>query len=246
MSQEFPLTVRPPALPSCLPTHLSICRGIRMPIAWNYRGTQWTGGDSLGFHLERALDVAGSPGTWLHVATLNGTAYARYTDPGLTADTKYWYRVQAFNWVGLRRFVIPSVSPLFRRAPPKIFPPRFKTQTCSGSTGVTRTATPLTWTDTRSNALPMLEACPERGPWSIPMPIALGMVTFDDTNVTANTTNWYRVKAYNVVEFPNLSVPLQVRVVLRLLPWLLQRVLRRSDPAQLVWLLLQLWLGAGI
>ena len=186
----------------------------RVELSWN----QWTGGDSLGFHLERALDVAGSPGTWLHVATLNGTAYARYTDPGLTADTKYWYRVQAFNWVGASPFCYPiSVTIVPPRAPENL-------SATIQNTNMLR----LNWSYPYGNAFDVDGYQIERAPDAGGLPGTWALVDtnadrtwygyFDDTNVTANTTNWYRVKAYNVVGISQPSVPLQVRVVPPLAP----------------------------
>ena len=52
-----------------------------------------------GFEVERAPDSGGSPGSWTQIATL-GTSVTNYSDTGLSPDTKYWYRVRAFNAAG--------------------------------------------------------------------------------------------------------------------------------------------------
>jgi uncharacterized repeat protein (TIGR01451 family) len=52
--------------------------------------------NEVGFKIERAPDSGGSPGTWSQIATVNSNVTA-YTDTGLAATTKYWYRVRAYN-----------------------------------------------------------------------------------------------------------------------------------------------------
>ena len=61
----------------------------------------WTdaSSDETGFKIERAPDVSGSPGTFaqIYIQEANATTYR---DTGLTANTKYWYRVRATNACG--------------------------------------------------------------------------------------------------------------------------------------------------
>jgi alpha-tubulin suppressor-like RCC1 family protein/predicted phage tail protein len=181
----------------------------RVELSWN----QWTGGDTLGFHLERAIDIAGSPEAWTRIATLNGTAYGRYTDPGLTAGTRYWYRVQAFNWVGPSPFC-DSISVTI--VPPLV--PDYLYATIQ-NTNMLR----LNWSYPYGNAFDVDGYRIERAPDAGGLPGTWTLIAtnadhtrygyYDDTNVTANTTNWYRVRSYNIVGISEPSVPLQVRVI---------------------------------
>jgi len=58
-----------------------------------------TGGSGLaGYKIERAKDVSGSPGTFTKIDT-SSTNFC--SDTGLSSNTKYWYRVRAYDGVGL-------------------------------------------------------------------------------------------------------------------------------------------------
>jgi titin len=55
--------------------------------------------DEQGFRIERAPDVAGAAGTFAEIATV-GAGVRVYTSTGLQSNTRYWYRVRAYNAVG--------------------------------------------------------------------------------------------------------------------------------------------------
>jgi predicted phage tail protein len=181
----------------------------RVELSWN----QWTGGESLGFNLERAIDVAGSPGAWTRITTMSGNSYGRYTDTGLTANTKYWYRVQAFNWVGAS----PFCNPISVTIVPPLIPDNL--YAIIQNTNWLR----LNWSYPYGNAFDVDGYQIERAPDAGGLPGTWALVAtnadhtrygyYDDTNVTANTTNWYRVRSYNVVGLSQPSVPLEVRVI---------------------------------
>jgi hypothetical protein len=63
----------------------------RIDLAWVDNSTNETG-----FKIERAPDSSGSPGTFAQIATV-GAGVAVYQNTGLIANTKYWYRVRAYN-----------------------------------------------------------------------------------------------------------------------------------------------------
>jgi hypothetical protein len=46
--------------------------------------------------IERAPDSGGSPGAWAQIATVSSNV-AAYSDIGLSPNSKYWYRVRAYN-----------------------------------------------------------------------------------------------------------------------------------------------------
>ena len=63
----------------------------RIDLAWTDNSTNETG-----FKIERAPDSAGVPGTFAQIAAV-GTGVTTYQNIGLTGNTKYWYRVRAYN-----------------------------------------------------------------------------------------------------------------------------------------------------
>ncbi|MBI4848707.1 MAG: fibronectin type III domain-containing protein [Nitrospirae bacterium] len=58
----------------------------------------WTDNASneQGFTIQRAPNVRNRPGAWATIATV-GINTTTYTDNGLTSNTRYWYRIRAFN-----------------------------------------------------------------------------------------------------------------------------------------------------
>jgi len=61
----------------------------------------WTDNSSgeTGYKIERALDNAGNPGTFAQIGTV-GADVTTFQDAGLSPNTKYWYRVRAYNTCG--------------------------------------------------------------------------------------------------------------------------------------------------
>lgn len=60
------------------------------------------------FHIERAPDVGGSPGTWMEIGT-NSPNDNTYTDSGLASQTTYHYRVRAYrSGIGFSGYTTPA------------------------------------------------------------------------------------------------------------------------------------------
>ena len=70
-----------------------------------------------GFKIERAPDAGGNPGTWLEITNI-GSNFNSYTDTGMSANTSYWYRVRAYNWVGDSDYTSPASVNIIPPAPP--------------------------------------------------------------------------------------------------------------------------------
>lgn len=87
-----PGEVAVPAAPSGLTA--TAVSASRIDLAWTDNAS-----DETGFVLERAPDVAGSPGTFAQIATPAANATS-YNNTSLTAETKYHYRVKAVNAAG--------------------------------------------------------------------------------------------------------------------------------------------------
>src|SRR5689334_10687547 len=79
----------PPAAPSGL---------VATTIASNRIDLAWVDNANTedGFKIERAPDNSGSPGTWSQITNVGQNVVA-YSDMGVVADFRYWYRVRAFN-----------------------------------------------------------------------------------------------------------------------------------------------------
>ena len=81
----------PVSLPT-VPSNLSAKAGssTQINLSWSDRSS-----NEQGFYLERSPNGS----TWTRIATL-GVNASQYSDNGLTANTGYYYRVQAFNSAG--------------------------------------------------------------------------------------------------------------------------------------------------
>jgi methenyltetrahydromethanopterin cyclohydrolase len=101
-----------------------------------------TGGSAGTYRVERAPDVAGSPGAFTQIGTTTNTFY---NDTGLTAGTTYWYRVRSQNYMGNGPYSVAS-SVFTSAAPPIVVDWRTATDTATWTVpaGVT-SITVKTW-----------------------------------------------------------------------------------------------------
>jgi hypothetical protein len=168
-----------------------------------------------GFKLERAAAAGDQPSDWSEIAQLPGeynpsgwwTAY--YTDTVTTPNMTYWYRVRAYNWIGngtpsIERVVTTTVpnSPLWPNA--RIgdtnqalidwFP---SLNTTNGGYLVERTE------DTNEVT----------ANWRLIANVPPNQTYFYDTNITAFTTNWYRLRAFDLLGTSAPSAVVELRVV---------------------------------
>lgn len=167
-------------------------------------------GSVAGFRIERAPDFNGAPGTWSRIATTSFVS--AYTDTSLPAGPNtYWYRIQAYNWIGESDY-----SPIRQVNLQPPLPPYDVRATVSATNRVK-----LTWTAGFPSDQDgfKVERAPDvnhqPGSWTT-LGSFLGGGSyghgFVDTNITANTTNWYRVTAFNVVGDSLPSVSVSVRL----------------------------------
>lgn len=166
--------------------------------------------EAIGFKIERALDAGGAPGAWLQIATFpsEGNYYASYIDSNLTANTTYWYRMRANNWIGNGPYTTPVQATILLPAAPL-----FLTATV-GNTNQTN----LRWySGYRDEDGFIIEHAEDvggiPGTWTERATLASShtdWIYYTDTNVSALTTNWYRVRAFNVVGISTSSVPANV------------------------------------
>ncbi|MEI6195899.1 MAG: fibronectin type III domain-containing protein, partial [Verrucomicrobiota bacterium] len=168
-----------------------------------------------GYRLERAPDVSGKPGAWSQIAPeLFANPYGNYisyTDPARPVNTTFWYRLHAFNWVGEGDYS-PAVS---ATAVPPAIPSNLY-----GALGSTNQIN-LVWYDYSPDEDGFqLERAPDTngipGAWQeiavIPATNSY-YANYTDTNVTAYTTNWYRVRAYSSLGASGYSTAIRVKAV---------------------------------
>jgi hypothetical protein len=89
-------TATPPASLPAAPSGLGAKAASKTQInlSWSDRSS-----NEQGFYLERSVNGS----TWTRIATL-GANLTTHSDTGLTANTKYYYRLQAYNSAGVSAF----------------------------------------------------------------------------------------------------------------------------------------------
>ncbi|MGD0650215.1 MAG: fibronectin type III domain-containing protein [Verrucomicrobiia bacterium] len=143
-----------------------------------------------GFLIERAPDNGGSPGTWTQIATV-GANVTTYSNAGLSANTKYWYRLRAYNAGGDSDYS-NQASGTTLQAPPAA--PSGLTATVVSTNQIN-----LSWTDKSNDedGFRIERAISSGGPWSEISSVSSNVTAYSDTGVTCGQTYFYRVGAYN-------------------------------------------------
>jgi fibronectin type 3 domain-containing protein len=156
-------------------------------IAW----TDSTGATS--YKLERAPDAGGVQGAWTQIATSSTRSFA---DTGLSANTRYWYRVRGSTAGGDSPYSAPTSMVTLPDAPGA---PTFAS--------IAVTSAIVTWTAPATGAAGyLLERGPSAvGPWGTPIQVT--GLTYPETGLTAGTTNWYRVRATNAAGAAGAASP---------------------------------------
>jgi titin len=182
----------------------------QVSLNWDFSGTS-----EVGFILQRAPDAGGIPGNWAQIATfpVSGYSFGYYTDSNLTANATYWYRVQAFDWVGNGPFTDPVMITIVPPPAPSAL---------SAVLGTTNQVN-LFWAASLQYVDGFyVEVAPsaggEPGTWKQIATVPPGTISadlnfFTDTNVVANTTNWYRVRAFSIVGVSDYSAPTSIAIL---------------------------------
>ena len=149
----------------------------------------WTdnSNNETGFKVERSPD--GSTG-WTEIATPTANT-TTYQNTGLTASTTYYYRVRAYNGSGNSGYSNTANATTSGTLPAA---PSTLTATAASSSQIN-----LSWTDNSNNETGFkVERSPDgsTGWTEIATPTA-NTTTYQNTGLTASTTYYYRVRAYN-------------------------------------------------
>ncbi len=169
----------PPAAPSSLTTKAASASEI--DLTWTDNSTNETG-----FKVERSTD--GTNFTQIATPSANATTYS---DTGLTANTKYYYRIKAANSAGDSVPSNTSSTTTLQNSPP------------NAPSGLTITAVfsnriDLAWTDNSTNETGFkVERSTDGTNFTQIATPSANATTYSDTGLTASTSYTYRVRATN-------------------------------------------------
>jgi len=181
-----PAPVTVPGAPSALSA--SAESATRVNLSWTDNSN-----NESGFHVQRAADSGFSTGLVTFSVAANVTTYS---DTTVAAGTTYYYRVTAYNSAGDSAATTASVTT--PSAPPTVTIP-------TGPTGLTAAASSatqvnLSWSDNSNNETGFHVQRATNGGFSVGLAtfsVAANVTTYSDMTVTAGTTYYYRVTAYN-------------------------------------------------
>ncbi len=159
----------------------------------------WTdnSNDETGFIIERRQ--SGTP-NFAQIAT-PGAGVTTFSDTGLTAGTKYYYHIRSTNSVG------DSVNTTDSFATTNAAPPSIPlTPSNLAATATSTTQIGLTWSDNSSDETGFkVERKPSGGSYSEVGAVGAGVTSYNDSNLTASSQYFYRVRATNSAGDSNYS-----------------------------------------
>jgi transcriptional regulator CtsR len=152
-------------------------------LAWEDNST-----DETGFKIERKK----SGGSYSQIATVDEND-TTYTASGLINDTKYYFRVRAYNDAGYSDYS-NEVSATTEDASEDTPDAPFSLE----ATAVSSSKAKLTWEDSSDNETGFkIERKKSGGSYSQIATVDENTTTYTDTGLTGNTKYYYRIRAYN-------------------------------------------------
>ncbi len=174
-------TVVVPAAPSGLAASASSSSAIGL--SWTDNATNETG-----YYVQRSIDGT----NFSQIASL-GAGATSYSDTGLAAATKYYYRVSAYNSAGASAFSV--VASATTQAATVVVPAAPSGLAAAASSSST---IGLTWTDNATNETGYyVERSTDGTNFSQIASLGAGATSYSSTGLTAATKYYYRVDAYN-------------------------------------------------
>ena len=142
-----------------------------------------------GFNIERATS---STGPWTQIVSLAANVMT-YQNTGLGASTTYYYRAYAYNKNGNSGYS-NTANATTQSVVTKPSAPSGLTATTASSSQIN-----LGWTDNSGNetGFKIERASTSSGPWTQITTVGANITTYSNTGLTASTTYYYRVRAYN-------------------------------------------------
>lgn len=158
----------------------------RVDLTWTDNATNETS-----YVVERAPDNAGAAGTFTQIVSLPAGSSA-YSNTGLNANTRYWYRVRAANATDVSAYT-PNLSVTTLQGPAA--PSNLQAQAFSP------TQINLTWSDnTTTESGYTVERAPDNagaaGTFASIATLPANAVSYSNTSLAENTRYWYRVRAF--------------------------------------------------
>ena len=177
-----PLT--PPSVPSNL--QATAISSSQINLTWTDNS-----GNEDGFKIERKT---GSGGTYGQIGTVGGGVVA-YSDTGLTCGSTYYYRVRAYNTVGDSSYTSEANGVLTCPLTVPMAPSNLQ------ATVVSSSQINLSWTDNSSNEDGFKIERKEGvgGTYIIVFTASANASSWANTGLSANTTYYFRIYAYNSV-----------------------------------------------
>ena len=182
------LTLQVPATPTNLQGQA--ISTTRIDLTWTDNATNETA-----YNVERAPDNAGAAGTFAQIASLAAGATS-YSNTGLGANTRYWYRVRAANATDVSAYS-SSLSVTTLQGPAA--PSNLVAQAASA------TQINLTWTDNTTTETGFtVERAPDNagaaGTFAAIATLTANTTSYNDGSLTQNTRYWYRVRAFTAAD----------------------------------------------
>jgi hypothetical protein len=150
----------------------------------------WTdnSANESGFKIERKT---GSGGTYTQIADV-GAGIISHSSTGLTASTTYYYRVMAYNSGGNSSYSSEANATTSAAAAPAA--PSGLSATAASSSQID-----LSWTDNSSNetGFKIERKTGSGGTYAQIATVSADVTSYSSTGLTASTTYYYRIRAYN-------------------------------------------------
>ncbi|MCA4900649.1 MAG: fibronectin type III domain-containing protein, partial [Cytophagales bacterium] len=176
-SSEFSTSTMAPIIPTTLAAVATSTTQINL--TWVDASNNETG-----FQIERST-ISGSGFTLINTTAANATTFS---NTGLTAGTRYFYRIRSTNGVGSSLNTPEAVAVANLVAP-----------TALAATAASQTQVNLTWTDASANETGFqIERSLIAGTgYAVVATTAANVTSFSSTGLTAGTQYFYRVRAIN-------------------------------------------------
>lgn len=168
--------------------------GTRIDLAWSDNSA-----DEEGFRIERAPDVEGAAGTFVEAGVVSANV-AVYSVTDVQSDTRYWFRVRAYNAAGPSAYTNEASALIELPAAPSSLV----------ATAAAATRIDLTWTDNAPDEQGFrIERAADAG--GVPgvfaeiATVGPDVGSFSNTGLQGSTSYWYRVRAYNLAGVSDYS-----------------------------------------